>query len=120
MRIAACITALILMVLMPLSARATGFFQSVNDLPLMDGLSDVPEATLHYDKPEGRIVELMARGEAGSDISAQAVRDFYARTLPQLGWLKLPETYSRDGEVLRIRIVRENGQLVVYLSIKPQ
>ena len=120
MKIAAFITALTLLVLAPLSSQAAGFFQSVNDLPLMEGLREVPEASLHYDKPEGRIVELMARGDASSGVSAQAVLEFYARTLPQLGWLKLPEAYSRDGEVLRIRIVGENGQLAVYLSIKPQ
>jgi hypothetical protein len=117
MRLAIFLT---LFFLLPFTVRADGFFQSVTDLPLMTGLQEVREAALIYDKPEGRIVELTARSLQNTRISEKGVREFYASTLPQLGWQRQANTFVRDGEVLRLTFVKENNLLMVYLSINPK
>jgi hypothetical protein len=116
MRILILVLALLMSPLSLATTSAEGFFKVVNDLPLMEGLRDVPDAALLYDKPEGRIVELLARGQ----VSENKVREFYARTLPQLGWKRRSDVFVREGEVLSLKILKENGELAVYLSINPQ
>jgi hypothetical protein len=99
---------------------AGGFVPGVADLPLMEGLEADPNATLVFDKPEGRIVEAAATGA----VSPEAVIAFYAATLPQLGWLREgPALYTREGEVLRITIEpapRPGAPLRLIFAIEPQ
>lgn len=64
-------------------AGQTQYFSSIPDLPLMDGLVELPEETLTFDKPEGRIIEVYAVLEG---VSREDVLVFYRGTLPQLGW----------------------------------
>ncbi len=52
---------------------------------------------------------------------ARGVRNFYAETLPQLGWQRLSElTFRREGEVLRIVIEDRRQPIVVRFSLAPQ
>ena len=110
------ITLVLLFVLTAPAAWAAGFFQSIDDLPLMSDLREDVGKALVFDKPDGRIVKLVARGK----ISKKAVREFYRRTLPQLGWQPVLRSYVREGEVLTLEYEQENDELVVYVSIKPQ
>jgi hypothetical protein len=95
---------------------AGGFLPGVEDLPLMPGLREVPEATLVFDKPAGRLVRAMARGES----SAAALWRFYDETLPQLGWRRVASGYFvRDGEGLRITVENNGTTLTVHFAIAP-
>ncbi len=98
------------------TATAQGFFASVDDLPLMAGLEEVPEAALMYDKPGGRIVEVMAHGR----VSRNAVERFYDQSLPQLGWQRTHEGFERDGEMLTITYLTDGGETVVRLRLNPK
>ncbi|HJM49982.1 MAG TPA: hypothetical protein QGF63_09040 [Alphaproteobacteria bacterium] len=94
------------------------FFASLEDLPLMAGLSEVAELGLVYDKPEGRIVEAYARGR----VAPARVLEFYAETLPQLGWTAQSKSqYRRESETLIIRFPQPAGDdgLLVRFSIAP-
>ena len=97
-----------------------GFVPGVDDLPLMAGLEADPEATMVFDKPDGRIVEAAASGA----VSPDAVIAFYATTLPQLGWLREgPTRYTREGEVLRLTIEPGGGPgapLRLIFTIEPR
>ncbi|CAN0524327.1 unnamed protein product, partial [Laminaria digitata] len=56
---------------------------------------------VEFDSPAGRIVTAVAGGDARAD----AVRAFYRKALPSLGWS--PESggvYQRDGEVLTLEL----------------
>jgi hypothetical protein len=84
---------------------------------LMPGLTPVEGGELVFDKPQGRIVEAQARGA----VSRAAVRQFYAATLPELGWTpEGRETWRREGEVLRIRMTGHDGNLTVGYSLAPR
>ena len=58
-----------------------GFVTGIEDVPLMAGLVDRPDAALVFDKPSGRIVEAYATSAS----SRAEVVAFYAETLPELG-----------------------------------
>lgn len=100
-------------------AVGPGFVVGIGDLPLMEGLVPVAGQVVLFDKPDGRIVQAVARG----DVAAAAVRGFYARTLPQLGWRPAgPDRYRRDGEALALEFVGppERGPVTVRFILNPQ
>lgn len=97
-------------------APGGGFVAGVDDLPLMAGLAEDPEAGIVFDKPSGRIVEAYASGQ----IAPEAVVRFYEETLPQLGWEQLGAlAFTREGEVLRITLTREDGGVRVRFFLLP-
>jgi hypothetical protein len=101
----------------------TQFFSTMSDVPLMDGLTEVPARDAAFDKPEGRIVESSAVADPGVD--EQAIGAFYDATLPQLGWTRTgPGIFTRPGnnggETLTLKTGRENGTAVARFLIAPQ
>lgn len=95
------------LILLPSSYRAgfaqeavdqTQYFSSIPDLPLMEGLRELPDETLTFDKPEGRIIEVYAVME---EINREDILVFYRGTLPQLGWSPDgPTRFYRQDEYL--------------------
>ncbi|BBK39978.1 hypothetical protein STAQ_50560 [Allostella sp. ATCC 35155] len=105
------------LVLAAAPATATEFFvDGLEDVPLMTGLEALPDRSLVFDKPNGRIVESYA---AGAVRRGDVVR-FYDETLPQLGWSGRSPTYRREGEVLRLGFDGQDGALVVRFSLSPR
>jgi len=82
----------------PAAAQGPGsFLVGLEDLPLMPELRQIVDVGVTFDTPGGRIVELYATG----GVSRAGVLEFYAHTLPQLGWRPAePGTYRREGERL--------------------
>jgi len=78
---------------------ADGFFRDIDDLPLMTGLTENADGSMIFDSGSGRIVESFAEGK----VARRAVLDFYASTLPQLGWRQgAPGVFRREGETLKL------------------
>ena len=78
------------------------FLSVMEEMPLMPGLVEVTDAAVSFDGPSGRIVEAFVAG----GVQADAVRAFYAATLPQLGWARQTNgEYRRDSEILRLEVV---------------
>ena len=97
--------------------RAEGFLSSASDLPLMPGLSEVLDAGVIFDKPDGRIVEAYAVGP----VASSAVERFYGETLPQLGWQRAGGlTFEREGERLEIGLGGRDGSLTVRFHVTPR
>lgn len=95
---------------------ASGFLSIAEDVPLMPGLAENADAAAVFDKPSGRI----ANAEAKGAVSANAVRQFYSATLPQLGWQSLgTEQYRRDRERLRFSFAGRDGALTVRFELLP-
>jgi hypothetical protein len=92
------------------------YLRGIQDLPLMRELTELEETSVVFDKPAGRIVISLAQGE----VSEADVLDFYASTLPQLGWtLEGKATFHREGEVLRIEFEVDDKPLRVHFSLSP-
>jgi hypothetical protein len=99
------------------SARAAEAFLSVaDDIPLMPGLSENTDAATVFDKPAGRIVT----AEASGTVAIAAVKQFYAASLPQLGWQPDGDSrWRRDAEQLRFGYANAAGRLTVRFEILP-
>lgn len=99
-----------------LAAEATAYVSGIDDLPLMPGLSAVPDAGVVFDKPSGRIVESYAEGA----VDRAAVASFYAATLPQLGWrARKGNVFEREGERLSLIFLGADGDLIVRFTLEP-
>lgn len=97
-------------------AQDLRFVAGTGDVPLMAGLSPVPEESFAFDKPEGRIVEATVRGA----VPAERVRIFYAAALPQLGWRADDGGFTRGGERLILEVVAEAAGVRVRFLIAPR
>ena len=100
-------------------SQAPAFLSVIDDVPLMPGLREDVDGSLSFDMVNGRIAEAKASGP----IDAEVITEYYAKTLPQLGWkLKTLIRYLREDEVLSIEIVKINGvneQVMVYFRLSP-
>jgi hypothetical protein len=92
------------------------FVFGFEDLPLMEGLTQVAQGSVLFDTPQGRIVQASAIGAVTQD----AVLTFYTLTLPQLGWTEVAEaTFRREGEILRLEFSDADHQLMVQFFAEP-
>lgn len=107
---------LVFLLLAPVVAQAEEFVPGTEDLPLMPGLAAIDGSSLVFDKPEGRIVEAQAQGQ----VARKAVRQFYAATLPQLGWSAAGNNiWRRDAERLKLDYRGSDGALTVSFTLSP-
>ena len=96
---------------------APAYVAGIDDLPLMPGLAEVPDAGVVFDKPSGRIVEAYAEGA----VARAAVAAFYAATLPQLGWrARQSNVFLREGERLSLIFLGGDGDLIVRFTLEPE
>jgi hypothetical protein len=117
---AALLAAALLAVLLGGSADACAqdaqFLSTIEDLPLMPGLTEDADRSVVFDAPSGRIVESFATGAVDRD----RVIDFYARTLPQLGWRADDGArFVREGEVLVLEFLGGGPALTVRFALAP-
>ena len=124
--------AVLLMAMMataPATLVAGEFVPGIEDLPLMAELEAIEGAGYAFDTAGGRLVEAYA----GGDASEAAVIDFYARTLPELGWEAEDGPgdasedasgealrWRREGETLAIDFVEGESPLTVRFRLAPQ
>ena len=111
-----------LLVALVLAGTALGaeprYLASLEELPLMPGLTELADRGVDFDSPEGRIVEAYAQGPVARD----DVLRFYAETLPQLGWAPVqPGLFRRDNEELRVDPVsaEDPTRLTVRFALSP-
>ncbi len=97
--------------------QAAAFLSVIEDVPLMPGLTERPDAAVLFDKPEGRIVE----AEASGRLARAEVLKFYAASLPQLGWRARGEDrFLRDREELALSFASgPGGLLTVRFTLSP-
>jgi hypothetical protein len=82
----------------------------------MPGLAEAPGASTVFDKPEGRIVQLVAAGRVERD----RVLRFYAEALPQLGWRRTAEgNWRREDELLRLEVSPKGRDSELRIQIAP-
>ena len=95
---------LVLLVFSGVSTRAlaTEYLSGISDLPLPDGLVEAKDKSTVFDSAVGKVVTAYASGPG----TAEAVHDFYAATLPQLGWTETDEGHwQRENETLKIDVL---------------
>ncbi len=103
------------------SVRAGDFFDGFPDLPLMPGLTERPESAVVFDHATGQVATAVASGP----VEPAAVRQFYRRTLPPLGWVPEcaapdcapPDRYRREGQALELKLSPDRGETTARFLI---
>ncbi len=84
------------------------YLSEVDDLPLAPGLAEAGDAVV-FDSDYGRVI----RSRATGGNSALSVREFYAGTLPALGWHALgpsgDDGWAYEREYERLTIASQMG-----------
>lgn len=102
----------------PAATAPARFFSSMQDVPLVTGLSELADQTVTFDKPEGRIIESVAEIESGS---FDSVKKSYDQALPQLGWNRIAEnSYARENEFLHLNFETYDGRNFVRVLVRPR
>ena len=93
------------------------FVDGFEALPLMPGMHNVTGSSVVFDTPTDRIIESAIAGSATAD----EIKTFYARSLPQLGWEPFLETeYRREDEVLKLEIAGDGDNVILYFFLSPK
>lgn len=97
--------------------KAQNFSAILEDLPIMPGLSEDTENSMLFDKPSGRVVEVLTHSQ---NLSPEDILSFYEETLPSLGWQKISQKkYHRQGEELKINIEQSDSHQLVIFTLTP-
>ena len=101
-----------------LPERPTQVAPAIDDLPLMPGLTPVPDEDMVFlTRRDGRIAESVTQGLVDID----EVYKFYRRSLPQLGWRVVDgRSYERNGEILRIDAHADSKLSTVRFTVNPK
>ena len=93
------------------------FLDTIEDLPLAPGMDEINSANIIFETATGRIAEAQALGKN----NPITIRDFYRKTLPQLGWTRISTgIYQRENEILKIEIsTLKNSNTKIIFSLKP-
>ncbi len=96
------------------------FLRNLTDVPLMAGLTEKPALGLVFDTSEGRVVEAVAEGS----VKSAGIRDYYAETLPELGWSVDTSgadlTFRRAREILVLHLDDgQKGSTYVRFTLRP-
>lgn len=96
----------------------TTFFHVLNDVPVMPGLRELPDESINFDKPEGRIVTATA---VSDHLAPEKIRQFYDQALPQLGWKRgEKDSFFRDQEQLKLIIEVKQGVSIARFTVEPR
>lgn len=98
--------------------RADGrFVTGFSDLPLMEGMTEVPDTDVAFDTTAGRIVIAFVK----TSVAPDHVRAFYRTALAQLGWRETaPDAFTREGEVLNFDYLNDGPLTIVRFSLLPE
>ena len=99
------------------SLAASRFVTGFDDLPLMQGMTEIPDTNVSFDTTAGRIVIAFVRTSA----DREKIMTFYQTTLAQLGWRKHNEAgFLREEEVLNFDYLSDGPETIVRFSLVPQ
>lgn len=87
------------------------FLEALPDVPVMQGMEEMQDYILVFDKPEGRIIETLVHTD---NIPVDDIRSYYSQTLPQLGWQKTSsDEFVREQEKLSMQYEKEFLKITV-------
>ena len=109
---------LLTLLLLPTLSNAA-FIEGLEDVPVMEGLSQTQNDSISFGNEESRLVEAVLASES---THFHQVEKFYANTLPQMGWIyqgKREKTliFEREGEIIEIN-EEQKKPLLVRITVK--
>lgn len=111
--------ALILIIASTGFANSSEFIEGLEDIPIIDNFTQVESENVSFGNEESRLIETYISSKKAT---FNEVRQFYAKTLPQMGWKVLKnnsEVISFERELEVLEIVRESQKpLLVRITLK--
>lgn len=100
------------------SNQETAFFSALENIPLMENMSELEELNISYDTANGRILESYA---LANDYTQTELLQFYGQVLPQFGWMRLTESvFERGRERLSLEFESSHeDDLFLKISVQP-
>ena len=93
------------------------YVNGTEDIPLYEGFTLKDNDDVAFDAIDGRLIDVTYESKTAS---IHSVRKFYHNTLPQLGWTPhLHQSYQRDGEILKITILKNRQNVELKFNISP-
>ena len=100
----------------------TAFVAGSKDIPLANGLNKISDDGLDFDSASGSIIAVTYK----SSDDLKKMKDFYVKTLPQLGWTNIVNNqpsvdllrFKRDNEKLEIEFLNYNGDDLVKFFVE--
>ncbi len=102
-----------------LEVKATEeFVQGSEDIPLLYGMERINDEELGFDSSIGSIINT----SYVTQLDIQKVKDFYEKTLPQMGWKVVKNSkdkisFKREKEKLEIEFMMQNKKDIVRFFI---
>lgn len=114
------VTFLQLMFFANINVLANSFVSGIEDIPLMNGLNQVQSDIIFFGNEETRYIEIELNTDSG--LSFEDIKEFYIKTLPQLGWNikesnKLNILFNREKDILELKTSTHNP-LKILLILK--
>ncbi len=114
------LSSFLLSVFLGFNSFAMDFVSGFEDIPLMEGLKQIESDDVAFGNEETRYLE--AQLVAVRKKSFQNIKDFYIKTLPQLGWTLKESSVSflrfyRETDILEINRISEKP-LKISISLK--
>ncbi len=100
------------------TTQDTEFVAGSDDVPLFLSLKKFGEEDVDFDSASGSISSLIYE----SSVNLDEVRNFYIKTMPQMGWKIYQNTkkkivFHRQKQKLEIELTKENGKNLVKFFI---
>ncbi len=86
------------------------FVEGSQDIPLAKGLKKVEDGSLTFDSLTGNVLSISYK----TDGDVKNIKDFYIKTLPQMGWKKVKGHEQEDLDVVDFK--RDNERLEIEFS----
>lgn len=114
------LSSFLLSVFLSFNSFAMNFVSGFEDIPLMEGLKQIESDDIAFGNEETRYLE--AQLVAVRKKTFQNIKDFYIKTLPQLGWTLKESSASflrfyRETDILEINRISEKP-LKISISLK--
>ncbi len=114
------VSSLSLSIFLSFNSFAMNFVSGFEDIPLMEGLKQIESDDVAFGNEETRYLE--AQLVAVRKRTFQSIKDFYIKTLPQLGWTLKESSASflrfyRETDILEINRISEKP-LKISISLK--
>lgn len=95
----------------------TNFVNEKSDIPLAENLVKLDDNDIGFESPSG---SLSTNSYKSQDL--EKTREFYIKTLPQLGWKLIKNddikiTFTREKEKVEIEFLNKDGQDVVRFFV---
>ena len=108
----------VLFIMSALPVRADNFVPYTDNVPVMDGFSVSTDDILVFDKPEGRVSEVMLWCHQPCPAPAE-IYAFYSGTLQKLGWVKRTnQVYQNDQTNLSIQASQDQNKSDTVIIIR--